>query len=77
MDRKLNRILGISGDRSVEAILRAIHAERGKYISKDFYSRIKRFLDMMWDIKRNKTIIKEEREFETLFMEMSWVNDHI
>ncbi|UYP48174.1 hypothetical protein NEF87_004459 [Candidatus Lokiarchaeum ossiferum] len=77
MERKLNRLLGNSGDRSIDAILRAIRVERGKYLSKDHFNRIKRFLEMMFDIKRNKTVIKEEREFETLFMEMSWVNDHI
>jgi len=31
----------------------------------------------MVSLKTNKSDIKNEQEFEDLFMEMSWVSDHV
>ena len=70
-------ILGNSSDRSINAIIQAIKSSKVRFLSRDDYSRIKKFLTRMLDLKRNKINIKDEQEFEELFMEMSWVNDHV
>ncbi len=77
LERKVNRLLGDAPDRSVNAIMNAIERERGRYISKDNYKRIQRFFEKMDSLKKNKSDIRNEREFEDLFMEMSWVSDHV
>ncbi len=77
LERKVNRLLGDAPDRSVNAIMNAIERERGQYLSKDNYRRIRRFFEKMDSLKRNKSDIKNEMEFEDLFMEMSWVSDHV
>ncbi|MHA1510178.1 MAG: hypothetical protein ACTSRX_00495, partial [Promethearchaeota archaeon] len=64
-------------DRSVNAIMNAIERERGRYITKENYKRIQRFFEKMDSLKKNKSDIKNEREFEDLFMEMSWVSDNV
>ena len=77
LERKVNRLLGDAPDRSVKAIMAAIDRERGKYLSKDNYRRIQTFFEKMVSLKANKSDIKNEQEFENLFMEMSWVSDHV
>jgi hypothetical protein len=77
LERKVNRLLGDAPDRSVNAIMGAIQRERGRYISKDNYKRIQSFFEKMDSLKKNKSDIKNEQEFEDLFMEMSWVSDHV
>ena len=77
LERKVNRLLGDAPDRSVNAIMNAIERERGRYVSKDNYRRIQRFFEKMDSLKKNKSDIKNEQEFEDLFMEMSWVSDHV
>nr|WP_147663091.1 DUF4350 domain-containing protein [Candidatus Prometheoarchaeum syntrophicum]QEE16212.1 hypothetical protein DSAG12_02042 [Candidatus Prometheoarchaeum syntrophicum] len=77
LERKVNRLLGDAPDRSVTAIMKAIERERGKYMSKDNYRRIQAFFEKMVSLKANKSDIKNEHEFEDLFMEMSWVSDHV
>ncbi len=77
LERKVNRLLGDAPDRSVNAIMNAIERERGRYISKDNYKRIQSFFEKMDSLKKNKSDIKNEQEFEVLFMEMSWVSDKI
>jgi len=95
LERKVNRLLGDAPDRSVNAIMNAIERERGRYISKDNYKRIQSFFEKMDSLKKNKSDIKNEQEFEEdslkknksdikneqefeeLFMEMSWVSDHV
>ena len=77
LERKVNRLLGDAPDRSVNAIMSAIERERGQYLSKDNYRRIRAFFEKMDSLKKNKSDIKNEQEFEDLFMEMSWVSDHV
>ncbi len=77
IQRKVNRLLGDSGNRSVEAIMRAIQNEQGRYLSKNDYKRIQTFFEFMADLKRNKVNIKDEREFEDWFLEMSWIGAKI
>ena len=77
LERKVNRLLGDAPDRSVKAIMSAIERERGRYLSKDNYRRIERFFEKMDSLKKNKSDIRNEAEFEDLFMEMSWVSDHV
>jgi Rad3-related DNA helicase len=77
LQRKINRLLGDSGNRSVEAIMLAIRRERGRFISKNDYIRIQKFFEFMRDLKLNKANIKDEREFEDHFLEMGWINDKI
>ena len=57
------------------AIMNAIQRERGKYITKDALRRLESFFDKMLAIKANKRGVRDEEEFENLFMEMSWAND--
>ncbi|MCF2141129.1 MAG: DUF4350 domain-containing protein [Candidatus Lokiarchaeota archaeon] len=73
VERKVNRLLGESGDRSLDALMRALRREHGQYISKDVYNRIEKFFEKMFKIKAGKENVRDEREFELLFMEMSWV----
>ncbi|MHA1721419.1 MAG: hypothetical protein ACTSWX_01875 [Promethearchaeota archaeon] len=77
LERKVNRLLGDAPDRSVNAIMNALERERGRYLSKEHYKRIRRFLEKMDALKKNKTDVKNEQEFEDLFMEMSWVSDNV
>ncbi len=77
LERKVNRLLGDAPDRSVHAIMNAMERERGRYLSKDNYRRIRRFFEKMDSLKKNKSDIRNELEFEDLFMEMSWVSDHV
>ncbi|MHA1620126.1 MAG: hypothetical protein ACTSVZ_12685, partial [Promethearchaeota archaeon] len=77
LERKVNRILGDSGDRTLAALMRAIQQEHGKQYSKDVYDRIEKFFEKMFKLKSGKDTIKEEGEFEYLFMEMSWASNKI
>jgi hypothetical protein len=75
--RKVNRLLGDSPDRSISAVMTAIHRERGKYLSPTAYKRIEEYFNFIKDLKTNKITIKDEQEFESWFMKMSWVSDKI
>lgn len=77
LERKVNRLLGDSGDRSLAAVMAAIEREHGRYYSSDIYKRIQAFFEKMFKLKAGKDNIRDEREFELLFMEMSWVSDKI
>ncbi len=75
LERKVNRILGASAQRDVDAIMDAIKAERGNTITKDQYKRIENFFETMLALKENKEDVDNEEDFEDIFMQMSWVND--
>ncbi|MHA1675347.1 MAG: hypothetical protein ACTSYI_17180 [Promethearchaeota archaeon] len=77
LERKVNRMLGDSGDRTLAALMRSIQQEHGNRYSKDIYDRIEKFFEKMFKLKSGKDTIKEEGEFEYLFLEMSWVNNKI
>ncbi|TFH29736.1 MAG: DUF4350 domain-containing protein [Promethearchaeota archaeon] len=77
LERKVNRILGDSGDRTLFTLMKFIQQEHGTYYSKDIYARIEKFFEKMFRLKSGKDTIKEEGEFEYLFLEMAWVSDKI
>ncbi len=77
LERKINMLLGDSGDRSIAAMMNILQQQKSRLLTKNNYNRIKTFLETMTAIKRNKKQIKEEGEFNYLFSEMSWVNDSI
>ncbi|MHA1777253.1 MAG: hypothetical protein ACTSWC_10790 [Promethearchaeota archaeon] len=77
VERKVNRLLGDSGDRSLSALMRALRQEHGQYYSEDVYKRIEKFFEKMFKIKIGKERVRDEHEFELLFMEMSWVANKI
>ncbi len=75
LERKTNRMLGDAAQRDLNAIMNAIRRERGNFINKDALRRLESFFDKMLAIKANKRGVRDEDEFEALFMEMSWAND--
>lgn len=77
VERKVNRLLGESGDRSLGAVMRALRMEHGQYYTDDVYKRIEKFFEKMFAIKMGKEKVRDEHEFELLFMEMSWVANKI
>jgi hypothetical protein len=77
LGRRVNALLGDSAARSVNDIINAVRQERGKYIKKDVLDRMRKFFNKIYALKANKDEVKNESEFEELFMEMGWVNDNL
>ena len=76
IERKINKMMGEITP-TVDNILAKLEQERGKYISKENYERIKNFLTNFKDVKEKNLEIVDEEEFNEIFFEMSWFADII
>jgi len=76
IERKINKMMG-EVTPTADNVLAKLEQERGKYISKENYERIQKFLVNFKEIKENHLEIVDEEEFNEVFFEMSWFADII
>ena len=76
VERKINRIIH-DQPITVSNIVAAITREKGHPLAKDVIVRLQKFFAKMIDLKANKDDVREEEEFQDLFLEMQWIADNI
>jgi hypothetical protein len=78
VERKLRKLIGDdSATLTVDRILQIIKESKGSFISKDQLQRLEEFFTRMERLRNNKDDIKDERDFEDMFLEMRWIADNI
>jgi hypothetical protein len=76
IERKIHRLLG-DQPASLDNIMTIIQSNQNKPIAKDNMLRLRAFFSKMIDLKANKLDVREEDQFQNLFLEMQWVGDFI